>query len=59
MATLIIVKYIVWGVAWALSLWVKKMNAKEIKKIKNTQAGLLAERMTAQTKCICKFRKRQ
>ena len=34
MATLIIVKYIVWGVAWALSLWVKKMNAKEIKKQK-------------------------
>lgn len=32
MATLIIVKYIVWNVAWAISLWVKKMNVKEIKK---------------------------
>lgn len=34
MATLIIIKYIVWSLAWALSLWVKKMNAKEIKKKK-------------------------
>ncbi|AVF38260.1 hypothetical protein BV494_25630 (plasmid) [Rahnella sikkimica] len=59
MATFIIVKYIVWGVAWALSLWVKKMNATEIIKTENTQEGQLAERMTAQTKCICKFRERQ
>ncbi|MQB56229.1 MULTISPECIES: hypothetical protein [unclassified Rahnella] len=47
MATLIIVKYIVWSIAWALSLLVKKMNAKEIKKTVKPPGWSGGEKMTA------------
>ena len=47
MATLIIVKYIVWSVAWVLSLWVKRMNAKEINKTVKHPGGSASEKITA------------